>query len=853
MKKLTLLLWFAIAPAFGDISQDVWWKAHKQNNSVAQYIVAEAYHPNLGKEDGWYCEEGNFYLDLRDKRGECKPKSAEKYIEWLTKSANNGYPIAQTTLGIEFMQGKLTSKDMTKAIYWLEKAAGPVPKNVSFSVGEGTLWLADSIELGIGEAQYNLAIIYEEGLSGKPDYNKAVSYYQKACQSKDLGYTGLAQYKLANLYKDKIKDPQKALFWLEQTAIKAGSTGIDNKDINTILNVPLKVVNYYLSGGQIDGTLTDNIDYLRAADRLLHLVDRSSLPVTDRVEANFLLAWLYLTGKGVEQEPATAASYYVKGLELLYKQGKHSTFNLIGDPLQNELLNTVITPAFIGKMDITQASQVITQIFEHSSTQEQQFLTEFIRLIDGMDINSDQANVLKLQLVLLAKQHNFAIGHYMFAKLGMRLYRDASPYKDENFASDMEQSYFTALSLDPDNPNILYDIAVLNEFLLQDVNKALPYYQKASELSHKEATYRLGVLYYLGKGVDQDYKKTWQLLNTSAKLGFQAASNFTISITTSHPDAEWLKEQYLAADQSYRSPAVVVDGVDWLTLEMERIASPALNYHYFKRQSTSDKFDSYSYCQAAKIYAYNGDQATQKRFLDLVKRGEYDCRPSDEQFNAWLANTDDAELDKLYLTALFYNITNREQQKNVLMQKLIKQDYAKAYVYVADRLNPNKKQNQSVIKTYFGKALKQGNVDAAQLLMDYYSESYWDDKKTTNDPYQYQKFTLVRNDLAGYYQVARPHDYKQKEYSKYVYHPQLSKAEIFKIWREVAQMHELGNELPKNLALAYVWYSLLNDNNQPDVQDKIESIKTQLTVDQLQQADEILACYRDAYRFYLIS
>jgi len=55
--------------------------------------------------------------------GEGTPKNYAKAMEWLIKSANQGYLEGQTTLGRVYAAGEITPKNYEQAIYWLSKAA----------------------------------------------------------------------------------------------------------------------------------------------------------------------------------------------------------------------------------------------------------------------------------------------------------------------------------------------------------------------------------------------------------------------------------------------------------------------------------------------------------------------------------------------------------------------------------------------------------------------------------------------------------------------------------------------------------------------------------------------------------
>lgn len=214
--------------SFAEISQETWWLAHSRNNSQAQYSLAEAYNPDIFNDRryesyaSYDCDVDEFYLDSEDRKvARCIEKNTEKYIHWLLKSANNHYPLAQAQLGIEYIKGEKVDQNIKQGLYWLEKAVGPISEKANYSVGEGTMWLKNKANFkGVGSAHYALAVLYEEGELVKLDYTKAIKHYELAANSFDFGYTNKAQRKLYALYKNKLDDKEKAVYWLDKIKIE---------------------------------------------------------------------------------------------------------------------------------------------------------------------------------------------------------------------------------------------------------------------------------------------------------------------------------------------------------------------------------------------------------------------------------------------------------------------------------------------------------------------------------------------------------------------------------------------------------------------------------------------------------
>jgi len=152
--------------------------------------------------------------------------------------------------------------------------------------------------------------------------------------------------------------------------------------------------------------------------------------------------------------------------------------------------------------------------------------------------------------------------------------------------------------------------------------------------------------------------------------------------------------------------------------------------------------------------------------------------------------------------------------------------------------------------------LKTGNQYAARLLFNYYSSQ----SEYVDNAYQRQKITLLVNDLDDVTKFGNYRSFNvfalfnsspltQLKYYEPVSSKELSSSEVYKIWFELANMHEEGIEVPKNNSLAYVWYSLLSEHQQPRAAEKAEELKQQLTTEQLTQANNRLEQYSKLYRF----
>lgn len=113
----------------------------------------------------------------------------------LLPLAEKGNAFAQYNVGVMYAQGLGTANNDEKAVHWYRKAA----------------------KQGYPEAQSNLALMYESGRGVETDYQRAMDWYLKAAAQ---GYA-LAQHNIGSLYFNGYgvpKDDKKAFEWYQKAA-----------------------------------------------------------------------------------------------------------------------------------------------------------------------------------------------------------------------------------------------------------------------------------------------------------------------------------------------------------------------------------------------------------------------------------------------------------------------------------------------------------------------------------------------------------------------------------------------------------------------------------------------------------
>lgn len=180
-------------------------------------------------------------------------------VQWLTKSAIQGYAPAQCNLGFCYWAGKGVKKDYAAAVKWYRKSA----------------------DQGDMTAQFNMGVCYANGYGVVSSKYTAFNWYKK---SADQGYVN-AEKALAECYyygNGTTTNNNLAFQWFTKAA--------DKKNAEAMFYLG----ECYANGYGVARNLQTAIEwYKKASDE-------------DDMRGEFALAELYLTGKGVEKDTIIA-------------------------------------------------------------------------------------------------------------------------------------------------------------------------------------------------------------------------------------------------------------------------------------------------------------------------------------------------------------------------------------------------------------------------------------------------------------------------------------------------------------------------------------------------------------------
>jgi TPR repeat protein len=227
-------------------------EAAKQGNIPAQWAIAELYEfgegvrPDHAKALDWirkataeYPQSAmsiayDYKMGLRKslRRGcilpEKAPKDPVKAVEWYRIAAESGYAIAQTDLA-ELYEREPAVRNLEEALHWYRKAAetyGPAMAGLAHLYATGTgvpqdydeaaKWYRKAVERDGHSGQYELGLLYEQGLGVAKDREKTLGLYYGAAPN-----NGDAQRRLFALYEADLALPSNldmVIAWYEAAA-----------------------------------------------------------------------------------------------------------------------------------------------------------------------------------------------------------------------------------------------------------------------------------------------------------------------------------------------------------------------------------------------------------------------------------------------------------------------------------------------------------------------------------------------------------------------------------------------------------------------------------------------------------
>jgi TPR repeat protein len=153
-----------------------------------------------------------------------------KAKNWYVKAASTQSPSVRYKIGRMFELGIIFDKNIQKALEHYTFSAEANDVNAQTNLGsiylsnkdtleQGVLWTEKAAQKNSVQAQVNLAIVYQKGLLGTVNIDKAVHWFKEAAAKNN----SFSQYQLG-LYYYSIKDYKEAFYWFDlATELKNGN------------------------------------------------------------------------------------------------------------------------------------------------------------------------------------------------------------------------------------------------------------------------------------------------------------------------------------------------------------------------------------------------------------------------------------------------------------------------------------------------------------------------------------------------------------------------------------------------------------------------------------------------------
>ena len=173
----------------------------------------------------------------------CADIGPSSSLEDVRSCAEQGYAVAQNSLGWMYATGEGVPEDYVEAIRWFRSgaeqgnAAAQNGLGVMYSEGwgvpedsaEAVRWYRLAAEQGYASAQFNLGLTYVYGVTGPVDYAAAARWVRLAADQADAD----AQYLLGFMYEKgdgMAEDNVLAYMWYDLAADEGSEIAQDNKN-----------------------------------------------------------------------------------------------------------------------------------------------------------------------------------------------------------------------------------------------------------------------------------------------------------------------------------------------------------------------------------------------------------------------------------------------------------------------------------------------------------------------------------------------------------------------------------------------------------------------------------------------
>lgn len=448
-------------------------------------------YENNKEDDGWIYRLIDMYRDTGDRE--------QDYItayNYYFESAEKDDCEIKCNLGVMYKKGKGVKRDYQKALYWFTKAS----------------------EQGCERAKFHIGLMYEYGEGVKKNDLKALDYfidsgvYSEHIKNKIEIYKkeaevgeGELQYKLGLIYENGIgirKNSKNAIYWYEKAAIN-GIRDANNrlaclyycKHDNESFEKAFDLLKKHAEIGDASTQcLLANIYKFDECDYENALKWYEKASAKGDCHATHNLALLYFEGEGTEKNPE-------KAFELLKKAAEQ------GNEDSLEVLENL-------KKDYEKSKKIH---IENNTVSKNEDISD-----DDEDFEDDDWDE-EDEVKKCEESNNFtSISNIATVNNNSREEKKAEIKENkisEIFINDItspklpEERYIKNCKTSASTFYHLGQMYYYGDYIPQDYCKAFRCYAKATELGNRYAQKNLSMMYYYGEGVEKDYSKAFKLYN----------------------------------------------------------------------------------------------------------------------------------------------------------------------------------------------------------------------------------------------------------------------------------------------------------------------------------------------------
>ena len=787
-------------------------KASEMGYSKASYVIAYLYYYGKGVIQNQ--EVANmYYKKAFDQNKTSLAKDSNNLdINELKQKANDEDPEAMYLLGKCYYDGDGLEQDDQKAFRLFKKASDKGYYKASDQLGEmyaNGYGVQQDIEVS------NLYFKKAQEQEERQNKSTAQNYYTSEKQDDmDYGYVVSRKSKVANSYYNKASEQEN-----KSTAPKY-STLTDDQGNNI-------------------GTLIRFNDLKKSAE------DGNS-------NSQCFLGKMYLNGRGVEQDYQEALKWFKKSAEQGNREGQSALGSLFLGGIGTEVNYQEAFKWFSksAEQNYPYAQYALGGMYYYGLGVPQDYQKAFQYLKKSSDNGSYNASIMIGDMykdgVGLEKNITIAQNYYKKA-------REQEQYqKNENekiFIKDSKKSNGTIKQ--NTNSQVNSNIS-LEQFITKIKNSA--------EQGDSEAQFMLGVMYYNGDGVKQDFKEAFKWFKKSAlqnnkyaecNLGAMYALGQGVKIDATNA-IKWLNK---SGEDGY-TPAYYNLGKIYLAKDIKK------SIYYFKKIESPESFYDIAniYYMGGEIpkdyksaiYWYKKTNYPYAYFVigQIYKEGGFGIQKDYEKYIEWDNKYNNRDRDEEsqpptnYITMIGYKGLSKNKLNQFLntlnisanngdseaqywlaniysKEELLEKDYRKALdLYTKSAENDNEKA-QTILGKIYGEGyiynnLYDNNVNINKYVTKNYTQSlYWYKKAAENGNAEAQ----LHMGLSEFYTD------KKENKKAFEWFLKSAKQENAFAQKWLGMMYEDGNGCQRDLNKALYWYKKAYENGHPEVKKDYERLK----------------------------